>query len=229
MSNLQIFNSTDFGNVRFIELEGKPYAVASDVAKVLGYSNTTKAINDHCKGVTKRYIPHPQNNSKTIAMNLIPEGDIYRLIIRSKLPTAEHFESWVFDEVLPVLRQKGVYNIQQSSFIIPQTLPDALRLAADLYEENERLKPKAKSFDKFLAAANAQNMNYVAKCLKTGRNRLFRFLRNKGILMKDNVPYQQYINLGYFTIRERTVCGFNTVQTLVTPKGVDFIGYLIEN
>lgn len=112
---------------------------------------------------------------------------------------------------------------------LPQTYQEALRMLADTIDENERLKPKAKSYDKFLSATNVQNMNYVAKCLKTGRNRLFRFLRNKGVLMKDNVPYQRYISQGYFTIRERTVCGFNTVQTLVTAKGVDFIGELIEN
>jgi prophage antirepressor-like protein len=228
MSNLQIFNSTDFGNVRFIELDGRPYAVANDVAKVLGYKVPKDAIARHCKGAL--FHRHPGQSQD---LKIIPEGDIYRLIIRSKLPTAERFESWVFDEVLPVLRQKGVYSIQQSNFIIPQTLPDALRLAADLYEQNQELLPKAKSYDKFLAATNVQSMNYVAKCLKTGRNRLFRFLRSQGILMRDNVPYQQYINLGYFTTRERTVYdgeqSFNTIQTLVTPKGVDFIGELLEN
>ena len=109
MKKLQLFISKEFGEIRGMEVNGKPYVVASDVAKVLGYTNTSKAIKDHCKWVTKRYIPHPQNNNKTIEVNLIPEGDIYRLIIKSKLPSAQKFEEWVMDEVLPEIRRTGGY------------------------------------------------------------------------------------------------------------------------
>lgn len=106
-NELKLFNSEQFGQIRCMEIDGKPYFVASDVAKALGYINPSKAINDHCKGVTKRYT---LTNGGKQQMNIIPEGDLYRLMTHSKLPSAEQFESWVFDEVLPTLRKAGTYE-----------------------------------------------------------------------------------------------------------------------
>ncbi len=108
-NNLEIFSSNEFGELRTINENGKVMFVASDVAKMLGYTNTSKAISDHCRYVTKRYIPHPQGKG-TLEVNFIPEGDVYRLITHSKLPAAEKFESWVFDEVLPSIRKTGSYT-----------------------------------------------------------------------------------------------------------------------
>lgn len=114
MNNLIIQNNDEFGNVRFVEVNGKPYAVASDVARILGYKNISRDIQRHCKNIRKVIVP--QNGTshskarKTQEMLVIPEGDIYRLIIRSKLPTAQKFESWLMDEVLPQIRQTGGYN-----------------------------------------------------------------------------------------------------------------------
>ena len=110
MNELKIFNNAEFGQIRTVESEDKIYFVASDIAKALGYENTSKAIADHCRWVTKRYIPHPQNPNKKIEVNVIPEGDMYRLITHSKLESAERFESWVFDDVLPSIRQNGYYE-----------------------------------------------------------------------------------------------------------------------
>lgn len=110
MNDLKIFNNAEFGQIRTVESEDKIYFVASDIAKALGYENTSKAIADHCRWVTKRYIPHPQNPNKKIEVNVIPEGDMYRLITHSKLESAERFESWVFDDVLPSIRQNGYYE-----------------------------------------------------------------------------------------------------------------------
>ena len=106
MNNLQIFNNSDFGQIRIIEKEGKIHAVGSDVAKSLGYSIPSKAVNTHCKGVSKMEVP---TNGGIQEMLVITEGDIYRLISKSKLPSAEKFESWVFDEVLPQIRKTGGY------------------------------------------------------------------------------------------------------------------------
>ena len=111
MNDLKIFNNAEFGQIRTVESEDKIYFVASDIAKALGYENTSKVIADHCRWVTKRYIPHPQNPDKKIEVNVIPEGDMYRLITHSKLESAERFESWVFDEVLPSLRETGSYKM----------------------------------------------------------------------------------------------------------------------
>ena len=107
MNELQIFNSGEFGEIRTIEIDGKPYFVGTDVAKALGYSNPRKAILDHCKGVTKRDTP---TSSGIQSMSYINEGDLYRLIMKSKLPSAEKFESWVMDEVLSTIRKTGSYQ-----------------------------------------------------------------------------------------------------------------------
>lgn len=84
--------STEFGSVRCVEEKGSVVYCASDVAKALGYSNSRKAIIDHCRCVTKRDIPHPQSPSKQLEVSFIPEADVYRLICHSKLPSAMAFE-----------------------------------------------------------------------------------------------------------------------------------------
>ena len=102
MNDIQIFNNPDFGEVRTMEENGAVLFCGSDVAKALGYSNPSKALSDHCKGVTKRYTP---TNSGTQEMSFIPESDLYRLVFSSKLPTAEKFTDWVTSEVLPTIRR----------------------------------------------------------------------------------------------------------------------------
>ena len=102
---LKILEHEDFGNVRVIYEDGKYLFCAKDIANALGYKDTTNAIKQHCRWVVKRHLPHPQSLGKTIEMVFIPEGDVYRLITHSALPTAERFEKWLFDEVLPSLRK----------------------------------------------------------------------------------------------------------------------------
>ena len=111
MNELKVFDSPEFGQVRTVEVNGKPYFVASDVARALGYKRPNDAVSAHCKGTLKRRIG-VQTGVKAdgspamqeIEMLVIPEGDIYRLVIKSQLPTAEKFESWIFDEVVPTIR-----------------------------------------------------------------------------------------------------------------------------
>ena len=107
MNELQIFNSGEFGEIRTIEIDGKPYFVGADVAKALGYNNPRDAVSRHCKGVVKHDTP---TSSGVQLMSYINEGDLYRLIMKSKLPSAEKFESWVMDEVLPTIRKTGSYQ-----------------------------------------------------------------------------------------------------------------------
>lgn len=111
MNDLKIFNNAEFGQIRTVEIEGKIYFVARDVAKSLGYEKPANAVAMHCRYTLKQGIPHPQNPEKQIEVNVIPEGDMYRLITHSKLESAERFESWVFDEVLPSLRETGSYKM----------------------------------------------------------------------------------------------------------------------
>ena len=106
MNNLSVFENAEFGKVRIIVENGKPLFCGSDVAKALGYTNQRDALNRHCKGVVKRDTP---TNGGMQEMSFIPEGDVYRLITHSKLPSAERFEKWVFDEVLPSIRKHGAY------------------------------------------------------------------------------------------------------------------------
>ena len=113
---LQIFKYQNeeeqlFNEIRTIEQEdGNVLFGATDVAKMLGYSNPHDAIGKHCRYLAKYDLPHPQSPEKTIKVGFIPEGDVYRLIVRSKLPSAEKFEKWLFDEVVPSIRKRGYYG-----------------------------------------------------------------------------------------------------------------------
>lgn len=131
MNKLQIFNSEEFGEIRSVDVNGKPYFVATDVAKALGYAKPNNAVSTHCRSTLKQGIATKQGNMSE--MVLIPEGDIYRLIIRSKLPSAERFERWVFDEVLPQIRKTG-------SYIKPMSTAEQIKLLAQGNTElNERV------------------------------------------------------------------------------------------
>lgn len=116
MNELQIFNNPKFGEVRTLTENGKTLFCGKDVATSLGYKEPHKAVSRHCKGGTKRTIPTKGGPQDIV---FIPEGDIYRLVVRSELPGAEEFESWIFDEVLPSLRQNGSYSVSD------QAIPEA--------------------------------------------------------------------------------------------------------
>lgn len=132
MNEMQVFNNPEFGEVRTIEENGAILFCGSDVAKALGYTNPSKAINDHCRGdLTKRY-PIVDALGRTQGAIFIPESDLYRLVFSSKLPTAEKFTDWVTKEVLPSIRKTGGYAL-------PKDYPSALRALADAEETKLRL------------------------------------------------------------------------------------------
>ena len=124
------------------------------------------------------------------------------------------------------------FRIAKPHHQIPQTYPEALRLAADLAEQNQKLLPKAEQFDKFISGENYQTMSLVAKSLGTGRNRLFKFLRDHKVLLANNAPYQRFIDAGYFVVKEKPIqMGdqvINKIQTYVTAKGVEWIARLLD-
>lgn len=99
MNEITIMENPRFGKVRKIMVNDEWHYVASDVAKALEYTNPRKAVADHCRCVTKRYVPHPQSPSKTLEVSVIPKGDVLRLISESHLPAAEEFNHWLFDDV----------------------------------------------------------------------------------------------------------------------------------
>nr|DAH42575.1 MAG TPA: repressor domain protein [Caudoviricetes sp.] len=132
MNEMQVFNNPEFGEVRTIEENGAILFCGSDVARALGYTNPSKAINDHCRGdLTKRY-PIVDALGRTQGAIFIPESDLYRLVFSSKLPTAEKFTDWVTKEVLPSIRKTGGYAL-------PKDYPAALRALADAEEAKLRL------------------------------------------------------------------------------------------
>lgn len=227
-NKIQVFNNEEFGKVRTLNEDGKIYFVASDIAKRLGYMKPANAISAHCRYTLKRSIPHPQGKG-ALEVNIIPEGDVYRLITHSKLPTAERFEKWVFDEVLPSIRKTGGYSLE-----IPKDYPSALRALADQCELNRLMKPKADFYDTVASTDSLLSMNDTAKILNMGigRNRLFKFLRDKNVLMKDNMPYQRYVDAGYFKVVESYyMAGDNSVvskTTYVRQRGVDYIRKLLK-
>lgn len=233
MNELQIFNNEEFGSVRTVEIDGKPYFVANDVAKALGYVETAKAIRTHCKGVSEMDIP---TNGGIQTMKIIPEGDIYRLIIRSNLPAAERFETWVFDEVIPSIRKTGGYQMPKTYIEALEALVIAEKEKERLALENNEMKPKADFFDAVADSKDAIEIGQVAKVLEIpgiGRNKLFAILREKQFLMGNNIPYQRYIDNGYFrTIEQKYSMPDGetriSIKTLVYQRGVDAIRRMLE-
>ncbi|HNX63656.1 MAG TPA: BRO family protein [Oscillospiraceae bacterium] len=118
MNDLKVFKNTEFGELGVLMIEGKEYFPATQCAKILGYTNPQKAIRDHCKGVNKTFTPTAGGVQE---IKFIPEGDLYRLIVSSKLPAAEKFERWIFDEVLPEIRRTGSYGRINLEEIIAKT------------------------------------------------------------------------------------------------------------
>lgn len=236
MNELKIFKNPEFGQVRSVVIEGKVYFVASDIAKSLGYTNPSKAINDHCKGVTKRYIP---TNGGDQQMNVIPEGDIYRLAAKSELPGAEKFESWIFDEILPTIRKHGGYLLPEKVEEVLLNPDTIIHLATQLKREREERsllaekiekdKPKVVFADAVSVSKSSILVGELAKILKqngvdTGQNRLFDWLRNNDYLIKRkgtdyNMPTQKSMELGIFEIKETSITHSDGhVSISKTPK-----------
>lgn len=112
MEELRIFQSSEFGELGILLIDEKEYFPATQCAKIIGHQNPERAVRKYCKGVTKMVTPTDGGSQE---INYIPEGDLYRLIVSSKLPAAEKFESWVFDEVLPSIRKTGSYTYQRAN------------------------------------------------------------------------------------------------------------------
>lgn len=123
-NTVQVFENSSFGNLEVLTIEGKEWFPAIKVAEILGYSNPRKAVRDHTKerGVTIRSVIDSLGRNQD--KKFIDEGNLYRLITKSKLPQAEQFEEWVFDDVLPALRKTGSYQVK------PLTTSEQIQLIA---------------------------------------------------------------------------------------------------
>ena len=245
MDNMvKTFVNEEFGSVRTIEENGKILFCGSDVAKALGYRRPKDAINAHCKGAVKRRL---LTNGGAQEMKMISEGDVYRLISHSRLPSAEKFESWIFDDVLPTIRRTGGYVTNEEMFIenylpfLDEPYKNLFRLQMTFISKlNERIRNDKPLVDFALHVADSDDlidMNAMAKLaadenFNIGRTRLFRWLKEMGVLMSNNLPYQRYIDRRYFVVKESVfeVEGMKKTyrQTFVTGKGQRFVINLLK-
>lgn len=241
MNELQIFNSEEFGEIRTITKDSKTYFAGSDVAKALGYAIPHKAVQTHCKGVLKWNIPTNSGNQDIL---FITEGDIYRLIMKSKLPKAEEFERWVMEEVLPSIRKNGGYIAGQETLSDEELMAKALLVANNKIAERdkiieqkqariEQMKPKEIFADAVSASHTSILVGDLAKLIcqngyQIGQKRLFDWLRANGYLIKTgssyNMPTQRYVEQGLFEIKESNLVNPDgsvriTKTTKVTGKG----------
>lgn len=233
MNEIQTFSNIEFGEIRTTEVNNKPYFVGSDIAKVLGYKEPHKAISRHCKGGIKRTI---LTNGGKQELIVIPEGDVYRLIIKSKLPSAERFECWIFEEVLPQIRKTGGYipvTSQDDDLTIMARAHQILeRTIAQKDRLIQQLQPKADTYDMIMDSDGTFSMNQVAKQVGMGEYHLFAYLRGKKVLFyegADNVPYERFRKNGCFKVVD-TVSpdGKSHSTTRVTQKGLDYICKIIR-
>lgn len=219
--NIQIFKKEDFGEIRTIEENGKVLFCGSDIARALGYASPANAITAHCKGVTVLMTPSSGGMQNT---KFITEGDVYRLITHSKLPAAQKFESWVFDEILPSIRKHGAYMtddtlekaLSSPDFLIQLAtkLKEEQAKRAELEEQIEKDKPKVLFAQAVETAHTSILIGDLAKILKqngvdVGQKRLFERLRSEGFLMKNgssyNLPTQRAMEMKLFEVKESTV------------------------
>lgn len=230
--DISTFNNSEFGEIRTIQKDDKVLFCGSDVARALGYARPVDAISAHCKGVCVLPTPSAGGVQNT---KFITEGDIYRLIAHSKLPGAERFECWVFDEVLPSIRKNGAYMTDD---VLEQALtsPDFLiELATRLKDEkakntqltvsNQIMQPKADYFDMLVDRNLLTGIRDTAKELGIRQNDFVRFLLDKGYLYRSKKgklrPYATYVDSGLFEMKEfvNDKTGYTDTQTMITPKG----------
>lgn len=252
--DLQIFQNEQFGSIRTIEKDSKIYFCGSDVAKALGYSNAPDAIGKHCKkdGIVKCDSVDSLGRKNTLSF--INEGNVYRLITHSKLPAAEQFERWVFEEVLPSIRKHGAY-------MTPETLEQAIlnpdyliQIATALKEEREKrklletenaqqkqiigeLKPRADYTDRILSNKGLVTITQIAKDYGMSGRKMNKLLEDLHVQYKQSgqwLLYADYHDKGYthsktINITRKDGTPDVTMETKWTQKGRLFIYDLLKS
>jgi anti-repressor protein len=251
---MQELKTFDFENhqVRTLTINSEPYFVGKDVANILGYSNSRKALKDHVDDEDKNTVTIrdgiTRGNPNQVVIN---ESGLYSLIMSSKLPTAKKFKRWVTSEVLPAIRKHGAYMTDQKAFEVTNKdgLADLLEQAANQLKDKdiqiEKMKPKVQFADAVAASNKTILVGDLAKILKgngleIGANRLFRVLRKHGYLIKRNatdynMPTQFSMKRNLFQIKETVVNHADGHTTLsktpkVTGKGQEyFVNLFMKN
>ncbi|MDI9457736.1 MAG: phage antirepressor KilAC domain-containing protein [Bacillota bacterium] len=257
-NNLQVFNNTEFGELGVLVIDGKEYFPASECARILGYSNPRDAILRHCKpegvvkhdGVSLTTNQYGISTEQMVEKTYITEGNLYRLIIRSKLPAAERFERWIFDEVLPTIRKHGLYATEK---VLDEILADpdyGIRLFSELKAERERrkalemenaqhkqiigeLRPKASYYDLILQNKSLVPISKIAKDYGMSGKAFNKLLHELGVQYKMGdtwLLYQQYADQGYTQSRTHAIDAEKSrMHTYWTQKGRLFLYDLLKN
>ena len=241
--NLEIFRSKEFGEIRTTLIDSDPYMVGKDVAKALGYKDTSDALKRHVDNedkLTRCFTDTGQSRE----MYIINESGLYSLVLSSKLPTAKKFKRWVTSEVLPAIRKHGAYMTEET---VEKAITDPdflIHLATNLKEEkakralaeaeNERNKPKVLFATSVEGSENSCLIGELAKLISQngydiGQNRLFAWMRENGFLIKRkgesyNLPSQYSMDLGLMEVKKRAITNPDgsvrtTSTTKVTGKG----------
>lgn len=238
MTDLQQFTNQQFGDVRALSIDGEPWFVGKDVALALGYTNPRKALADHVdaedKGVTKRDTLGGKQD-----MTVINESGLYSLVLSSKLPSAKAFKRWITHDVIPTIRKTGGYVNDADKFVdayFPELNEAQKSVLGIMLDESRRMgqqlkeqAPKVLFADAVTASHTSILIGELAKLIKQngveiGQNRLFKWLRENGFLMRDNMPTQYAMERGLFVVTERTINNPDgsvriTRTTKVTGKG----------
>lgn len=242
MNDMKIFENSEFGAVRVVDVNGEPWFVDRDVASALGYVDTTQAIRMHCEKAND--FRGVEMTATATPMKIIPEEDVYALIFGSRLESAKQFRRWICDEVLPAIRKHGGY-LTPAKLEEALTDPDTIiRLATNLKAEREKRqaleaqaaadRPKVVFAESIEVAKTSILVGEMAKLIKQatgcdmGQNRFFEWLRANGYLHKGgsarNMPTQRCIDAGWMEIKEGTRIGSSgechiTRTPKVTGKG----------
>lgn len=242
MNKIMIFENEEFGKVRTVCIDGEPWLVGKDVAEILGYNEPHKAIARHVDEDDGMKHPVIDCMGRTQKTTIINESGFYSLVLSSKMPNAKRFKHWVTAEVLPTIRKTGGYVDDPDKFA-DYYLPFADEATKQMFKiQHEYIrhlhskididKPKVDFANQVADTTNVIDMGEMAKLandrgIRIGRNRLFSWLRVMGILMMNNIPYQEYMDRGYFKLKESlyyTDGVYKTRQTTyVTGKGQRYI------
>ena len=210
---LQVYKNAEFGSVRTTTIGGQPYFVGKDVAGILGYANTRKALIDHIDEEDKDDVTIRDAIGRNQTMTAINESGLYSLILSSKMPNAKKFKRWVTNEVLPAIRKHGLYATDDL-IANPDLAIVAFTALKEEREKNKELmaavaigqqqiaemKPKATYYDVVLKCRDAVNISVIAKDYGWSAMRMNEYLHEKGIQYKQGtiwLLYQKYAPNGY--------------------------------
>lgn len=240
MNELQIFKNNEFGQIRVLQKNGQPWFIAKDICDCLEIINSRDALarlDDDEKGVDSTDTPGGKQE-----MQIINEAGLYSLVLSSRKPEAKQFKRWVTHKVLPSIRKNGMYAtdelLDNPDLLIAAATKlkeeRAARLAAE--KKIEELKPAAEFYHQVADSKDAIAIGDAAKVLNmgVGRNRLFEILRKEKILMSNNIPYQEFIDRGYFrTIEQKWTTPEGetriSIKTLVYQKGLNYIRKIVQS